>query len=328
MKFQRRQLRKLAGCAAAAIILINLSAHGAWCQPQTTKTIKIVVPFPAGGGVDILARLLSEQIRRMQGQTMVVENRPGAGTVIGTEAAARAAPDGSTLLLNTPNFVISPHLRKVNYDPLTGFESICLLANTPQLIVVNSASSYRTLADLMNTAHARPGTVTLAGGGTAVTHIAFEMLRRAANVDMTFVPYSGTASAISALLGEHVTSVFSEYPAAVEQLKAGKLRVLATLSRTRIEPLPDVPTVAESGYKDYQVDVWYGLFVPAKTPKGTVSQLARWFATALQVAELKAQLAVQGLYPVGTCGVEFSAYIRKQYDDYGRAIRRANIKAE
>jgi tripartite-type tricarboxylate transporter receptor subunit TctC len=327
VKLQRRQLLNLAGCTAA-IILITLSAHGAWCQPQTTKTIKIVVPFPAGGGVDILARLLAEQIGRMQGQAMVVENRPGAGTVIGTEAASRAAPDGSTLLLNTPNFVISPHLRKLNYDPLTGFESICLLANTPQLIVVNSASPYRTLADLMNAAHAKPGTVTLANGGTAVTHIAFEMLRRAANVDMTFVPYSGTAPAISALLGEHVTSVFSEYPAAVEQLKAGKLRALATLSRMRIEPLPDVPTVAESGYNDYQVEVWYGLFVPAKTPKETVSKLASWFATALQVPELKAQLAVQGLYPVGTCGAEFSAYIRKQYDDYGRAIRQANIKAE
>jgi tripartite-type tricarboxylate transporter receptor subunit TctC len=133
----------------------------------------------------------------------------------------------------------------------------------------------------VNAARARPGAVTLASGGTAVTHIAFEMLRRAADVDMIFVPYSGTAPAISALLGDHVTSVFSEYPAAAEQLKAGKLRVLATLSPTRIESLQDVPTVAESGYNDYQVEVWYGLFAPAKTPKETVSQLAGWFVTAL-----------------------------------------------
>jgi len=270
MELARRQFLQRAGAAVAALamlspILVTFSTHSA--SSQTTKIIKIVVPFPAGGGVDILARLLAEQIGRTHGPTMVIESRPGAGTVIGTETASRAAPDGNTLLLNTPNLVISPHLQKLNYDPLTGFESICLLANSPLLIVVNSVSPYRTLADLMNAARAKPATVTLANGGTAVTRIAFEMLKRAANVDMIFVPYPGTAPAITALLGEHIMSVFSEYPTAAEQLQAGKLRVLATLSRMRVESLPDVPTVAESGYKDYEVEVWYGLFAPAKTPK-------------------------------------------------------------
>ena len=132
----------------AAIAVMSFSSSRAWSQ--STNIIKLIVPFPAGGGLDILARLLAEQIGRMHGPSIVVENRPGAGTVIGTEAASRAAPDGNTLLFNTPNFVISPHLRKVNYDPLTGFESICLLADAPQLIVVNAASPYRTLADLMS----------------------------------------------------------------------------------------------------------------------------------------------------------------------------------
>jgi tripartite-type tricarboxylate transporter receptor subunit TctC len=220
---------------------------------------------------------------------MVVENRPGAGTIIGTQAASRAAPDGNTLLFNTANLVISPHLQKVNYDPLTGFESICLLAKSPQLIVVNGASPYRTFADLMNAARAKTGDVTLAGGGTAVTRITFEMLKRAANVDITFVPYPGTPPVISALLGEHVASAFSEYPAAVEQVKAGKLRALAVLSRTRIESLPDVPTVAELGYTDYQFEFWYGQFAPAKTPKETVSQLAGWFTAALEVPDIRSR---------------------------------------
>jgi tripartite-type tricarboxylate transporter receptor subunit TctC len=285
------------------------------------------VPFPAGGGVDLLARLLAEQISWAHGPTMVIENRPGAGTIIGTEAASRAASDGRTLLFNTPNFVINPHLRKLNYDPLTGFESICLLAISPQLIVVNSASPYHALADLTDAA--RHGTaVTMAAGGTDVTHIEFETLRRAANVDMTFVPFPGTPPAISALLGEHVTAVFSEYPTVAEQLKAGKLRALASLSRTRIESLPDVPTVAESGYRNVDLEIWYGLFAAAKTPKETVSQLAAWFVSALRVPDVKAKLAVQGIYPVGTCGAEFGTYIRKQYDDYSRIIREANIRAE
>jgi tripartite-type tricarboxylate transporter receptor subunit TctC len=193
---------------AVAVVLAALSGDASWAQPQPPKIIKIVVPFPPGGGMDILARVLAEQIGRTQGPTMIVENRPGAGTVIGTEAASRAAPDGGTVLLNSPNFVISPHLRKVNYDPLTGFESVCLLANAPQLIVVNGASPYRTFADLMSAARTKPATVTVASGGTAVTRIEFEMLRRGANVDMIFVPYSGTAPAIGALLGGHVTSLF------------------------------------------------------------------------------------------------------------------------
>jgi tripartite-type tricarboxylate transporter receptor subunit TctC len=277
--------------------------------------------------MDVLARVLAEQIGRAQRLTIVIENRPGAGTMIGTEAASRAASDGGTLLVNTPNFVINPHLRKASYDPLTGFESICLLAISPQLIVVNSTAPFHALMDLIDVAR-HTATVTMAGGGTAVTRVEFETLRRAANVSMTFVPYSGTPPAISALLGGHVTSVLSEYPTAAAQLTAGKLRALASLSRTRIESLPDVPTVAESGYANLDVEVWYGLFAPAKTPKETIAQLAAWFVAALRVPEVEAKLAPQGIYPVGMCGAEFGAYIRKQYDDYGRVIREANIKAE
>lgn len=291
--------------------------------------MKIVVPFPPGGSTDILARLLGQQIGRAPGQTVVIENRPGAGSIIGTEAVSRAAPDGNTLLINTPNLIINPHLRKVNYDPLTSFEPICYLVHQPTVIVVNSASPYRTLTDLLNAARAKPGGLTLAGSGPATTfHIAFEMLKRAAKVDMTFVPYPGTAPAVTALLGDHVTSALTVYASASEQLKAGRLRALATVSPTRIEALADVPTVAETGFKDYEVDLWNGLVAPAKTPKETISQLAGWFTAALQASEIKPKLAAQGLYPVEMCGADFAIYLRKQYDEYGRVIREANIKAE
>ena len=330
MKLPLRQLLRLAGVPAiltlVSMLPVMLSGSSASSQ---TKTIKIVVAQPPGGAADILARLLAEQISRTQGPSMVIENRPGAASIIGTEAVSRAAPDGSTLLLISPSFVINSHLRKLNYDTLTSFEPICYLVRTPTVILVNSASPYGTLADLMNAARAKPGDLTLAAAGPATpAHMAFERLKRAANVNMTFVPYSGGTPAVTALLGEHVTSALTDYPGAAEQLRMGKLRALATATRTRIEALPDVPTVAESGYQDSELDLWFGIAAPAKTPKETVSQLAGWFTGAMQVPEVRAKLVVQGLYPVGTCGAEFGTYLRKQYDDYGRIIREANIKAE
>jgi tripartite-type tricarboxylate transporter receptor subunit TctC len=161
-----------------------------------------------------------------------------------------------------------------------------------------------------------------------INHLAVEKLKRAADVNMTFVPFSGDAPAVNALLGEHVTSGFVAYAVAAEQLKAGKLRALATARRTRIEPLPDVPTVAETGYKDYEVDSSFGVVAPAKTAMETVSQLAGWFTAALKVPEIKPKLVSLGFAPVGTCGADFGAYLRKLYDDYGQVIREANIKAE
>ena len=331
MDFSLRQfLRRAAVAAALPIIFVVAIAQvgrGAWSQ---TQTIKIVVPFAPGGAADFLARVLAEQFRRMRGPTIIVENRPGAGSVVGAEAASRAAPDGSTLLLNTKESIIIPHLRKVNYDPLTSFASICLLVNSPTVISVNNASPYRTLADLLDAARAHPAELTLGSSGPASPfQIGFEMLKRLANVDVTFVPYPGVAPAVNALLGGHVTSALTTYSSVAEQLKAGKLRALAAASTTRIEALPNVPTVAELGYNDFEVDIWDGLVAPAKTPKETISQLSGLFAAAMQVPEVKAKLVAQGLYPADSvCGPQFDALIRKQYDEYGRVIQDANIKSE
>jgi tripartite-type tricarboxylate transporter receptor subunit TctC len=309
-----------------AIAAILLMLFGQDARSQTTGTIKIIVPSTPGGGADIIARLLADEIGRTQGVTMIIENRPGGANTIGTDVASRAAPDGNTLLISTPEFVINPHLRKLNYDPLTSFESICYLARSPQLLVVNSSSPYRTLADLLDSGRAKPGELTLASAGPQSSpQIAFETLRRVANVDITYVPYQGAAPAVAALLGEHVTSVLASYPNVVGQIKSGQLRALATTSRTRIEQLPNVPTVAESGFGGFETDIWFGTAVPAKTSTKTISQLAGWFSAALQVPEIKSKLNSQGLFPVGTCGADFEKFIREQYDQYGRAIRDANI---
>ena len=184
MKLPRRQFLPLAGVAAAvAVLSVTVTGHDA--RSQTARTIKVVVSGQPGGSSDFLARLLAEQIGRAQRLTMVIENRPGAGSIIGTEAVSHAAPDGNTLLINTPTLVVNPHLRKVNYDPVTSFEPICYLADSPTVIVVSSASPYRTLADLLDAAHAKPGDLTIAGSG--FFFIASEMLKRVANLNMTFV---------------------------------------------------------------------------------------------------------------------------------------------
>jgi tripartite-type tricarboxylate transporter receptor subunit TctC len=328
-RLRHRILRPSAVLVVLTLLsLLALTASSRGASPLT-RTIKIVVGVPPGGAADSVARLLAEQISRTQAVSMVVENRAGAVNMIATEAVARAAPDGSTLLLITPAFVLSSQLRKLSYDPFANFESICFLARTPTVIVVNGASPYGTLADLMKTARAKPGEVTLAAAGPGTpAQMAFEMLKRAANVNMAFVPYPGGPPAITALLGQHVTSAISDYPGAAEQLRARKLRALATASRTHFEALADVPTAAEAGYEDIEADLWFGMAAPAKTPRETLSQLADWFAAALRASDVRSKLVIQGLYPSGMCGAEFRAFLRQQYDRFGRVIREGNFKVE
>jgi tripartite-type tricarboxylate transporter receptor subunit TctC len=300
--------------------------HSAVAQPPT---IRIVVPFPAGGATDILARMLTEEISRARGTSAIIENRPGAGSVIATEAVARATPDGSTLLMNANSFIINPALRKLSYDPLSDFEPICYLASTPMFIVVGARSPHRTLIELFEAARTKPRELTLASLGPATAqHIAFELLKRLANVDLTFVPYSGNVPAINALLGGHVTSSLANYPDVIAHIRAGTLRPLATTARARVDPLPDVPTVAELGFKDYEAEVWLGLVAPAKTPQHTISQIASWFTAAVEVPGIKLRLAAQGIFAKPLCGAEFGAFLHTQRDQYLRIIREANIKGE
>ena len=305
---------------------VLLSVEGAWSQ---TRTVKVVVPFPPGGTADTVARLLADQISGVQGLTILVENRAGAASVIGTEAVSRAAPDGNTLLVPANSFIINAFLKKLSYEPLSSFEPICNLVRSPHVLAVNSTSPYRTLADLLGAARAKPGQLTLASVGPATSqHIAFEMLKRRAKVDITFIPFAGTAPAVNSLLGGHVTSVLVNYPEVAEHLQTGKLRALVSTLQARTAQLPSVPTVAESGYPDFETDTWIGLFAPAKTPKETIAQLTDWFTTAMQASEIKMKFANLGLSQVGTCGADFAAYLRKQNEEYGRTIREANIKGE
>lgn len=258
---------------------------------------------------------------------MVVESHPGAGTEIGTAYVSRAAPDGSTLLIMSPSFVVLPHVRKLNYDPLTDFAPICELATFPPLIVVNSDSPYGTLGDFIAAAHARPGALTYGTIGPATgSQIAFEMLKQAAKVDVTFVPFTGYTPAIQALLAHQVTAALADLTTLQGQLQTGKLRALATIAAARVPVLPNVPTVMESGYKDVAAEFYGGVVAPAKTPLATMSQIIRWFSDAIKAPKLKAEFASLGFIPGGQCGGDFSAIIRKDYDNYGRVIREAHLQ--
>jgi tripartite-type tricarboxylate transporter receptor subunit TctC len=193
---------------------------------------------------------------------------------------------------------------------------------------VNSASPYRTLPDLFEDARNKPGELTLASVGPATAQqIAFEMLKRLAQVDIRHVPYPGNTPAVNALLGSHVTSVLANYPEIAEQAASGRLRALATGSRVRIDQLPDIPTIAELGYRHFEAETWLGVVAPAKTPKETLSRLADWFSAAIEVPVVKSKLVNLGLYPVGLCGSDFALYLRKQYEDYGRIIRDTLLQA-
>ena len=317
--------RLLGLCIGAAALA--LLGQNAW--PQSGRTIKLIVPVPAGASTDFVARLMADQVSQTHGVTVVIENRAGAGGMIGTEAVSRAAPDGNTLLITGNTYLLDAQTRKANYHPVTGFEPICYLAMSPAVLVVNSASPYRTLAELLEASRAKPGELSMASIGPGSTfQMAFAMFTAAAAVKMTFVPYAGSAPAINAVLGQHVTSGFAGYAVVSEQIKGGMLRPLAVATLQRVDPLPDVPTFDESGFKGLEVDNWFGVIAPAGTPRETVNELAGWFAAALKVPEVKAKLALQGLYPVGLCGAEFAEFARKRYDGYGEALRATGLKAQ
>ena len=302
----------------------------AWPAPaltQTASSLKIVVPLAAGGGADILARILAEEIGRAQRVSTVVENRPGAGTVIGTEMVARAAPDGETVLLTNPAFLINPHLKKGAYDPLTDFDPVCNMVNFPLVFVVPANSPVKSMADMLAMAKQKPGSVTVGSAGTGnPTHIGFEVLKKATHLEMTYVPFAGAAPAVNAALGGHITAVYSDFGTISGQLKSGALRPIAVGSKQRFAGLPDVPTIPELGLTDYEAESWNGILAPPNTPKDRLARLVDWFSTAGNSAEVKDKLGALGLGPSVLCGPDYAASLKRQYEQFGTAIRASDIK--
>jgi tripartite-type tricarboxylate transporter receptor subunit TctC len=318
------RILKLALLAAGMALALSGAASA-----QSGRTIRVIVPYPPGGSADVLARVLVQEINEHDGVNMVIENRPGAGTVTATDFVSRQPADGNTVLVMSNSFVINSHMRKLNYNPLTSFAPVCNLVTSPNLIVVNATSPYRTLGDLIAASKAKPGAITLASVGPATTqHIGFLQLNLASDAKITYVPYPGGAPAVNALLGEHVTAVYENYSEAVEFLKAGKLRALAATGAKRMQMLPDLPTIAEQGFPGYDVEVWLGTVVPTGTPRAATDQLAKWFTDAMKVPEVREKLLKVGLYPAGQCGADFTKLIRGRDADYAKIMSAAGFKPE
>jgi tripartite-type tricarboxylate transporter receptor subunit TctC len=224
-------------------------------------------------------------------------------------------------------FVVNAALKRGNYDIAKSFEPICQLASTPMILVVQGTAPYRSVQDLISAAKAKPGQLSFASGGPATSlHIAIEVLRRAAGIDVNYVPYGGSLPAINALLGGHVQAVMADYPTIVGQLKAGALRALATTSPQRVEALPDVPTLDETGITKYEDGIFYGVMAPANTPAPQIKTLSDAFLAALKAPAVQPKLAQQGLFPVGSCGAPFGAFLRETVARYERVIKDANIQ--
>ncbi len=314
---------KLLIAACAATLAAAFAVPAAWSQ---AKTLKIIVPYTPGSGPDIISRLMGEQIGKAGGPTVVVENRPGGGTMIGTEVAARAEPDGNTALLVANGFVVNAAMKRGN-TTLANFDPVCNLASTPMPLVVKSSSPWKTIQDLVAHAKANPGKVTFASGGPATSlHVAIEVLRLATKIEINYVPYGGTAPAINTLMGDHVQAVWADYPTVVSHLKSGTLRALVTTSPKRIDALPGVPTMNETGITKYEAEIFYGVVVPAKTPETANKRLADMLVAAMKTPEIQARYAQQGMFPAGQCGAAFGSFLKNITADYERIIQQAGIK--
>lgn len=315
---------KLLNAFALACLTATAAALTVPAAFSQSKSLKIIVPYTPGSGPDIISRLYGEQITRASGPTVVVENRPGGGTMIGTEVAARAEPDGNTALLIANGFVVNAAVKRAN---LAAFEPVCNLASTPMPLVVKSTSPWNTVQQLVAHAKANPGKVTFASGGPLTSlHIAIEVLRLATGIEINYVPYGGTAPAINTLMGDHVQAVWADYPTVVSHLKSGTLRALVTTSPKRIDALPGVPTLTETGLAKYEAEIFYGVVVPAKTPQTASRSLADMLTAAMQTSDIQSKYPQQGLFPAGECGAAFGNFLRNITADYERIIQQAGIK--
>jgi tripartite-type tricarboxylate transporter receptor subunit TctC len=310
---------------ATSILAILFAAIGAGgASSQSNRTIKIVITFPAGSGGDVLTRAMSEEITQAHGPHFTFEN---TDQFVGAEAVAHAAPDGNTLLVINNNFIVNPKLQKPPYDPLTSFVPICNLASGPVLFIADAAGPFHTLTDLLAGARVKPGQLTVAGLPLGPQQIAFDVLKRAAKVDMAFMA-AATPAALSGLLNQSIAAAVQLFLNVQPELRANKVRALAITSRMRKSLLPNVPTVAESGFPGYEVEYWDGVYAPAGTARDAVAQLSEWFGAAAQRPAVKAALEAQTYVPVGVCGSEFITFIHKELDEWGRLAREAGIKSQ
>lgn len=315
---------------AMALMAATLTST-AFAQAWPNKPIRLVVPFPPGGGTDTIAREISHQVSLATGWNFVIDNKPGAGGNLGVDNVAKAAPDGYSLVIGqTSNLAINPSLyAKLPYDPQKDLAPITLLANAPLLMVTGMGTPYKNVADVIKDAKSRPGSVNFASSGNGtVAHLSGELLQKAAGVKFQHVPYRGAAQAATDVIGNRVELYMSSVPTLLGHIKSDKLRPLAITSGKRFADLPDVPTLSELGYKDINVVTWFGLLAPAGTPKDIVARLNTEFNKALQNPELRKKLSNEGAEPEGSTPEKFAALIKEEIPRWGKVVTESGARLD
>jgi tripartite-type tricarboxylate transporter receptor subunit TctC len=313
---------------AASLLATFLPGHASAAYPD--RIVRIVVPFAPGGGTDVVARTLAQEMAKDLGVSVIVENKPGAGTIIGTQAVAASEPDGYTLLMGTFANAVNPSLKAtLPYDPHKDFAAVALVARSFNIVVVNPKSPIHSVADLIAAAKADPDKLSYGTYGTGTSaHLAGELFRNLAKVNLTTVPYKGAAPAITDLIGGQIQVMFTTVASAASLIEAGQLRALAVTSAERSPAFPQLPTVAEAGVPGYEAESWYGLFAPAKTRKEVIDRLNQSAAAAVQSEAFKRLAVNEGLIMVARPPQEFDRYFRGEEERWRKVIQDAGIKAE
>ena len=320
-------MRKIVfACALASCVVVDASAQAQY----PTKPVRLIVPSSAGGGSDIVARIVAPKLGERLGQQVVVENRAGAGTMIGGEAVARAAPDGYTLLMGISTLATNPAIyKKVSYNALTDFAPITLVLSAPNILVVHPSLPVKSVKELIWFSQARPNQVNFASAGTGTNpHLSMELFLSMANLKMVHIPYKGSAPAIIDLIAGQVPVSMATMLTGLPHVRANRLRALGVSSAQRTAVARDVPTISESGVPGYEAVQWYGVLAPAQTPKEIVTRLHRELVAVLQSSDVKERFAADGGDPGGNTPEEFARYLRNETEKWAKVVKAAGIKQE
>ena len=316
---------------ARSIVLACLVAFAAaanvWAQAYPDRPVRLVVGFPPGGAADIIGRIIGQKLSETWGEQVVVDNRPGAGSTIGADIVARAAPDGYTLLMISSSHAASAGLYKTSYRPVDSFAPVTLVASAPQALLATPSLAAKSLSDLLGRAKAEPGKFTYGSAGNgSTTHLAGELLCEMAKIKLVHVPYKGGAPALADLMGGQIQLMFLALPPALPQIKSGKVRALAVTSSKRSPSLPQVPAIAEA-VPGYEATNWYGVLAPRGTPAAIVQKLYADIGAALRDADVARRIVAQGADVVGNTPQEFTAYLRSEIQKWSKVIESAGIRA-
>ena len=322
--------RRFAGLAAASALAPALTAGAARAQAWPRRFVKLVVPFPPGGGTDGVARILANRLSEVWGQQMVIENKGGAGSNIGAEAVARAEPDGYTMLIGSLPLAVNRYLYpSLNYDPIADFAPVSLICLYPNLMVVPNSSPAKSVMEFVAHAKANRGKITFASSGTGTsTHLSGELFKRMTGIEMTHVPYRGSAPALQDTIAGRLDLIFDNVTPSLPQVKGGRARGLAVTTAKRVPAVPELPTIAEAGVPGFDVSSWFGFFVPGKTPPAIIKKMNEDTVAALAHPPVRERLEQLGAAVVGSTPAELATFLKSEMDKWGPVIREAKIKID